>query len=121
MGNLKTKHRTVSFRNLMQRRVHEILLVASLYDAFKLEEDGRLTELIFSEYQDMNLTNAPHVTRVSTASHALEMIEKGRFDMVITMSRISNMTTHEFGLNVKAIDPELPVILLVASNSLISH
>lgn len=116
MGNLKTKHRTVSFRNLMQRRVHEILLVASLYDAFKLEEDGRLTELIFSEYQDMNLTNAPHVTRVSTASHALEKIDKGRFDIVITMSRISNMNTHEFGMNVKALDPDLPVILLVASN-----
>ncbi len=112
---LRLKQQPISFRDLMKIRVHEILVVASLYDCFKLEEDGRLTELIFAEYQDMNFTNAPHVNRVASASAALELIEKGGYDLVITMTRISDMDPFEFGRRVGEINPDLPVILLVAS------
>ena len=40
----------IQFQDLMSHRVHEILLVASPYDAFILEEDGNLTEQILTEY-----------------------------------------------------------------------
>lgn len=105
----------MSFRDLMKKRVHEILVVASLYDCFKLEEDGRLTELIFAEYQDMHFTNAPHVNRVPSASKALEKVKGGGYDLIITMPRISDMDPFEFGRKVKQINPDLPVILLVSS------
>jgi len=111
----------VSYRDLMKIRVHEILVVASLYDAFKLEEDGNLTELIFAEYKDMNFVNAPHVNRVSTASQALKQIGKKQFDLIITMSRISDMDPFEFSRQVKETHPDLPVILLAASIKETNH
>ena len=55
------------FHDLMKFRVREILLVSSLYDAFVLEEDGRLAERIFSEYVDLNLHFVPRITKVATA------------------------------------------------------
>lgn len=115
MDKLQPKKTLVSYRDLMQFRVYEVLVVASKYDCFKLEEDGRLTDLIFSEYQDMNLTSPPHVTKVSSAATALKKLKTERFDLVITMSRISNMDPYEFSRHVKAIRPELPVVLLVST------
>jgi len=100
------------FHDLIKFRVREILLVSSYYDAFVLEEDGRLSERIFSEYVDLNLRFIPRIIRVSTADEALKILKKSSFDLVITMTRISDMDPDEFGNRVKHIYPELPVILL---------
>jgi len=100
---------------MMQHRVHEILLISSLYDAFKLEEDGRLGEMIFTEYQDMNLSSAPRITRVSTGDHALRKLRARHYDLVITMARISDMNPFELGRKVKKKHESIPVIML-ASN-----
>ena len=61
------------FSSLMQYRIIEILLVASHYDSFILEEDGQLTELVIEEYRnlDLNLRFAPRFTRASSAAEAL--------------------------------------------------
>ena len=64
----------IDFQDLMPHRVHEILLVASPYDAFILEEDGHLTEQILAEYIGMNFTYAPRVNRVSTGQKAMELM-----------------------------------------------
>ncbi|MEA3288276.1 MAG: PEP/pyruvate-binding domain-containing protein [Candidatus Marinimicrobia bacterium] len=103
------------FRDMMQNRVHEILLISSLYDAFKLEEDGRLGEMIFTEYQDMNLSSAPRITRVSTGDHALRKLRARHYDLVITMTRISDMDPFQLGQKIKKKHTSIPVILL-ASN-----
>ena len=75
------------FNNLMSHRVHEILLVASPYDAFILEEDGGLTEQIMTEYIGMNFNYAPRVTRASTATDSMSYLAKDKFDLVIVMLR----------------------------------
>ena len=69
------KQRTLSwdFQDLMQYRIHEILLVASPYDAFILEEDGKLTEQILTEYIGMNLSYAPRVWNAPSAKKANEI------------------------------------------------
>lgn len=103
------------FPNLMLHRVEEILLVSSPYDSFILEEDGLLTEMIFSEYSDLGLTHAPNVTRVSTGEEALEAIRTFDFDLVITMLRLGDMDTLKFSQSVHEIDPDLPVVLLIAN------
>ena len=64
---------TAAFDSLMPHRVHDILVVASSYDAFVLEEGGRLTELILNEYVSLNLTYAPSITRASSAEEALDL------------------------------------------------
>lgn len=100
------------FHDLIRFRVREILLVSSYYDAFVLEEDGRLSERIFGEYIDLNLRFVPRIHRASTAEEALAALEKGRFDLVITMTRIADMDPLEFGARIKKMNPLIPVVLL---------
>ncbi len=93
------------------------MLVASPYDAYILEEDGRLTEQILTEYLGMNLSYAPRVWRASTATEAMQMLEERNFDLILTMLRISDLDPITFGKRVKKDRPELPVILLVFDTS----
>ena len=75
----------------MLYRVHEILLIASPYDSYILEEDGRLTEQILGEYIGMNLSYAPRLWNASSANDAIEMLDNRSFDLIIVMIRISDM------------------------------
>ncbi len=104
------------FHNLMPHRVQSVLLVSSLYESFILEEEGLLTELITSEYVDMNLSHAPRVSRVSTATEALEFIQNQAVDMVITMTRLGQWNLPDFAQAVKEIRPNLPVVVLAGEN-----
>jgi CheY-like chemotaxis protein len=107
---------TEEFSALMKHRIIEILLVASHYDSFILEEDGQLTELVIEEYRnlDLNLRFAPRFTRVAEASEALDMIEKHDFDMVITTPRMPDMEIGELVHRIKESHPGLPVGLIAA-------
>lgn len=100
------------FHDLMKFRVREILLVSSSYDAFVLEEDGRLSEKIFNEYLDMNLQFVPRIRRVSSAEEAFSAMRERTYDLVITMARISDMNPQEFGRRIKEVYPGKPVVLL---------
>jgi len=103
------------FPDLMPRRVEQVLLVSSAYDSFILEEDGLLTELIFSEYIDLGLTHQPRVTRVNNGEEALSAIRDGQFDLVISMLRVGDMDIFKFMHAVRELAPDLPSILLVAN------
>ena len=107
----------LQFQDLMLHRVHEILMVASPYDSFILEEDGRLTEQILHEYLGMNLSYAPRVWRAATAGIALELLSKRPYDLVIVMLRISDMDPISFGKKVKELYPNKPIILLAFDES----
>jgi len=100
------------FEQLIKRRVRNVLLVASLYDAFTLEEGGRLTELLLSEYRELNLSSSPHITRATSGDEALEQIREHEFDLVLTMTRIGEMGAYEFANDAKQIDKDLPVVVL---------
>ncbi|MCK5878361.1 MAG: phosphoenolpyruvate synthase [Holophagae bacterium] len=101
-----------SLRDLMQYHVQEVLLVSSMYDAFLLEEDGRLSARVFGDFMDLDLHHIPRITRVSSASEALEALQTENFDMVITMPRLSDMSPFQFGTQAKSIRPGLPIVLL---------
>ncbi len=100
------------FHDLMKFRVREILIVSSMYDAFVLEQDGRLSEKIMSEYVDLNLSFVPRVRRVSSAQEAFCALRERSFNLVITMPRIVDMDPFEFGKKVKEFDPTMAVVLL---------
>jgi CheY-like chemotaxis protein len=100
------------FHELMGIKIREILLVASPYDAFLLEEDGSLASRIINEYSGLNLSQPPRVTRTSSAYAALEHLNEKKFDMVITMPHLDDMDAFSLGREIKKIKPELPVILL---------
>ena len=108
----RIERKRVPFSDLMPWRVRRILLVSSLYDSFTFQEDGNLGEMLFSEYQELNLSSAPNITRVSTAEEAVEAVRETNPDLVITMPRVGEMDVFEFGRTVKEIAPGLSVVLL---------
>ena len=94
----------------MPYQVKKFLLVASLYDYFMLEEDGRLQELLLKTYQQWNLGYIPQFVRISGGENALQIIKNEKFDLVIMVMRLGDMDPFSFGRLVKEIAPELPVI-----------
>ena len=103
------------FHELMSNKVLEILLVASPYDAYILEEDGSPASKIINEYRGLNLSRPPRLTRVENARTALEALRSEHYDLVITMPHLGDMDPFDLGLAVKSLKPDLPVILLTHS------
>lgn len=109
--------RTERASRLIPHRVDRILLVASPYDSFMLEEYGLLTELIHAEYVELGLTHTPEVEHVTTAEAALSRIGAAHFDLVISTMRLGDSDVNAFVRQVRQLDPILPVVLLVASEA----
>jgi len=114
------------FQNLMRFRIRDILLVSSLYDLYVFEEDGRLYELIRHEYQGLNLSHSPEITRVSSGQEALTLAgEESRFDLIITTQHIEDMHAVRLAELVKEAGLNIPVVLLAYDNreliELLSH
>ncbi|MDD2229480.1 MAG: PEP/pyruvate-binding domain-containing protein [Candidatus Cloacimonetes bacterium] len=101
------------FHQLMQKRVREILLISTFYDAFIFEQDGRLSEQIFGEYRQLNLTTTPRITSVPTGEEALAKMKEHSFDLVITMMRIGEIGPFQLAKSIKETNPDLPVLLLL--------
>ncbi|RKZ11698.1 hypothetical protein DRQ32_05350 [bacterium] len=102
----------VSFDRLIPHRVRDILVVASAYDAFILQEGGRLTELILNEYVNLNLSDGPRITRVESAEEGLRLVEHQHVDLIITMVRVGSIDGTRFAARIKEHDPSTPVVLL---------
>ncbi|MEI6079543.1 MAG: PEP/pyruvate-binding domain-containing protein, partial [bacterium] len=109
------------FYELQPHHVQEILLVSSLYDAFIFEEDGQLTERIFSEYIDFHLHYAPRVTQVESAEKALKMLAAKNYDMVITTLQLEDVDAVEFCANIKKEYPHTSTVLLTHAPSKLSN
>ena len=107
--------RTEQFANLMAHRVAEILLVASNYDAFVLEEGGQLAEAIAREYTtlDVGFGDAPRFTRTANAAQALHALAEQHFDLVLTSARLAGTELYEFGRQAKQVQPGVPIGVLV--------
>jgi len=109
------RHTEVPYDALMPRRVSNLLIVSSLYDYFTIIEDGKLSEMIFAEYLDLDLRFTPSIERVSTAEEALEKLRAETYDLIISMARVGDMNIGEFGASVLEINPDIPVVLLAGS------
>jgi len=103
------------FHELMAKKIGQVLLVSTPYDAWIMEEDCRLSERIIHEYRGLNLSNPPRFTWVSTAEEALSALSEKEFDLVITMLHLADMDAFMLGQKIKEKDPDLPVILLTHS------
>ena len=122
LSELVKKYKTDNdiYHDLMQFRVREILLVATIYDAFILEEEDKLTEKIFGEYHQLNLSTAPRITSVSFGEEAIEILKARSFDMVILTMRIDEISPFELSKRIREVNPDIPVLLLLNDNTEIS-
>jgi CheY-like chemotaxis protein len=109
--------RTQGFQDLMRLRIRDILLVSSLYDLYLFEEDGRLYELIRTEYQGLNLSHSPELTRVSSGEEAINLAkEEKRFNLIITTMHIEDMHAINFVKLVRKAGLKIPIVLLAHDN-----
>lgn len=105
------------FQKLMRFKVRDILLVSSLYDSYLFEEDGRLYELIYNEYQGLNLSHAPEITHALNGKEALELLrEDNRFDLIITSLHIEDMHVVKLAKVIRDAGFNTPIILLAYDN-----
>ncbi len=109
------------FHDLMPFKVKEILLVATLYDAFSIEKEGHFSEHILGEYHQLNLTSMPRVTGVSSYEEALEQLESRHFDLVILMIGSDRTTPIRIGSRVKKEFPYIPIYVLLNNDKEITR
>jgi hypothetical protein len=105
------------YHDLMPYKVREILLVANLYDAYIIEQEGRFFEQVRGEYYQLNLSSAPRITGVSTPEEALEKLQEKHFDLVIVMMGVDKTTPIQLSRIIKQIYHNLPIFLLLNNNS----
>ena len=101
-----------AFDTLMQNRISKVLLISSNYDAFMLEEDGRIDEQIFNEYVALNLRHPPYFVKATTAQHAFKILQEEEIDLVISMLSISDMSAVDLAKEIKEKYPEKPLVML---------
>jgi len=116
-SNDEYEPRSQIFHTLMPFKVREILIVSSLYDAFIIEEEGLISELVIGQYRHLLLSSPPRVTRVYSGEKALSKLKENRYDLVITMSKHIGMAPYDFGKKIKKLHPNLPVILLATDTA----
>ncbi len=105
------------FHDLMPFKVREILLVASLYDAFSIEGEGQFSDHILGEYHQLNLTSIPRITAVSSGEEALERLKKKHFDLVIIMLGADKKSPIRLYRKIKRLYSYMPVYLLLNNNN----
>ncbi|MEE0979657.1 MAG: PEP/pyruvate-binding domain-containing protein [Muribaculaceae bacterium] len=101
-----------AFQDLMQRRIFNVLLVASPYDAFIMEEDGRVDEQLYFEYVSLNLSSPPRVTRVAHINEAFAALAQKHYDLIIAMPGSDLSQTFGVAKDIKRSYPATPIIVL---------
>lgn len=110
-----------AFQALMQRRIFNVLLIASPYDAFMMEEDGRVEEQLYNEYVALNLSSPPRVVRVANIREALEALHVKPFDLIIAMPGGDISETFAGAALVKAEYPLIPFVVLTPFSKEVSR
>lgn len=100
------------FEKLMQRRIYKVLLICSNYDAFMLEEDGRIDEQIFNEYVSLNLRYPPVFLQARTAREVIKILQEEKIDLIISMLNVGEIDTFKLSKMLKARHPDIPIVVL---------
>ncbi len=105
------------YHDLMPVKVKEILLVATLYDAYIIEKEGRFSEHVLGEYYQLSLSSMPRITGVSAENEVYEQLEKKHYDLVIIMMGVDKQHPVELSKKIKELYSYIPVFLLLNSNT----
>lgn len=106
------RFRDTPFVKLMNKRIYNVLMVASRYDMFILEDDGRVDEQIFNEYTSLNLRYPPRFTQVGNSKEALAELKQNHYELIICMPNMDSNDTFDLAKQIKVRYPDIPVVLL---------
>ncbi len=104
--------RDTPFANLMNKRIYNVLLIATKYDSFMLEDDGRVDEQIFNEYTSLSLRYPPRFTQVTTEEEALNELKNRNFELIICMPNMDNRDIFVAASEIKVHYPNIPIVVL---------
>jgi hypothetical protein len=104
------------YHDLMPFKVKEILLITTLFDAYCIENEGKFTDHILGEYQQLNLTSLPRITGISNIDDALKLLRKKHFDLIIMMSGLNKDLPIQMSKLIKNEFPYIPIYLLINNN-----
>lgn len=104
--------RDTPFAELMNKRIYNVLLIATKYDAFMLEDDGRVDEQIFNEYAALGLRYPPRFTQVTTEKEALEELGDRNFELIIVMPNMDDRDIFAAAKEIKLHYPNIPIVVL---------
>ncbi len=103
----------MNYKILMQNRIRRVLMICTSYDAYILEEDGRIEDQIYKEYVDLNLSNPPTFTWVNSSMDALKLLDSDDdFDLIISMINVGELDVFKFSKLCKVEHPYIPFVLL---------
>jgi CheY-like chemotaxis protein len=101
------------FQDLMRYRIMDILLVATPYDAFMLEEAGELQERVLGEFRNLDVHYAPGLTAVETGEQALALAaEQRRFNLILAAPHLVDMDAAELAERARSAGLDAPVVVL---------
>src|SRR5712671_4095689 len=109
---MDAEERFEGFENLMPFKVHNILLVSSLYDSFILREDGRLNELLIDQSLDLSLQQIPGITHVSSCAEAAALARTQQFNLIVTNLAVGDMNAAQLAREIKEAGLDVPVVVL---------
>lgn len=115
------RFKDTSFANLMTKRIYNVLLIATKYDSFILEDDGRIDEQIFNEYTSLNLRYPPRFTQVSSEEEALAELKINHYELIIQMPNMDETNMFSTARHVKAKYKNIPFVVLTPFSREVSN
>jgi hypothetical protein len=101
----------------MPFKVKEILLVATLYDAYSIEKEGRFSDHMLGQYHQLNLSSLPRITGVSKPEEAFGELVRKHYDMVIVMIGVDKQMPLVLSRKLKDLYPYIPIFFLLNNNN----
>lgn len=109
---IASSYSDTSYEELMRKRIHKVLLLCSRYDAFYLEDDGRIEEKIFNEYTSLNLSQPPEFVILTNPEEAHQRFIEETIDLVIIMYDMGDINPFSLATTIKGNHPKLPIVVL---------
>lgn len=109
------------YLDMMKYKVKDILFVATLYDAFILENEDNFFEQFMGEIYQYSLFSLPRITGVTSSAEALELLSSTHFDLVILMVGMDSETPISLSRQIKEKNENIPVYLLLNQKSNIKY
>lgn len=112
LPDLKTyEFKEVSFKELMRKRIFNVLIICSNYEFYLLEEDGRIDEQIFLEYASLNLRYPPNILHANSVKNALKVLGDNQVELVISWLDVSE-DFYGMSRSISVKFPEIPIVAL---------
>lgn len=109
------------YLDMMQYKVKNILFVATLYDAFILQNEDSFFEQSMGEIYQYSLFSLPRITGVRSPQEAMDLLKTSHFDLVVLMVGLDKKLPIDLSIKIKKRHKELPIYLLVNQKADIKH